>query len=426
MSLQTAQNLLVNRISEVSSTETDLQKLAYAAKGLESLSTQESSAYVGYYGVTWDESTDTYTRTGSTSNALALPIQSKMRRCLMSDAGEVTAYLLGQDSRYLDNGNPSNLTGAAGQVVVEVPKFWYRYYKVGNKHTWEISDQPTDGFSVHPTFLKDGVEVDYRYPGAYEGYNVSGKLGSVSGVYPTTNQTRTVFRSQAAARGTGWRQLEWYMHHAIQVLALVEYGTFKLQDAIGAGRVGLSGGTWTGGSYIGMTGKSNYLGNNTGHASVGGSVTGAGQGDFVSYRGIENPWGNIWKFVDGLTVDTSANDLVTPIGYWATNNRTDFADTGTTNLTLVANNTNLGVINAAGYISALDEASYGFLGKAVAGSSTTKIPDYYYQSPGNGNAWRAPLVGGAADYGASAGIFSLDVAYPSSLAHVARGSRAAF
>lgn len=425
MSLQTAQNLLVSRISEIASTETDLQKLAYAAKGLESLGDQQSSDLTGFYGISWDESTDTYTRTGSTANALALPIQSQMRRCLLSDAGVVNAYLLGQDSRYLQNGNVADLTGTAGQVMVEIPKFWYRYSKVGTKSTWEISSTPTDGFSVHPAFLKDGVEVDYRYCGSYEGTTVAGKLSSVSGVYPTTNQTRTVFRSQAAARGLGWRQVEWYLHHAVQVLMLVEFGTFKLQEAVGAGRVNLTSGAWTGGSYIGMTGKSNYLGNLTGHQSVGGVVTGQGQGDFMSYRGIENFWGDVWEFRDGLTIDATANDTTTPISFWATNNRADFADTGSTNMVLVAQNTNVGATNA-GFISALDEASYGFLGKAVAGSSGTKVPDYYYQFSANGSGWRAPIVGGGAYYGLNAGPFCLHVYDPSSGAGVDIGSRAGF
>ena len=425
MSLQSAQALLIDRISTLSATEDSLQQLAYGAKGLESLSQQYPSAPVGAYGLSWDESTDVYTRTGSAANAVALPVQSQLRRCLMNDTGQVTAYLLGQDSRYLDNGTVAVLDGTAGQVMVEIPRFWYKYSKVGTKHTWEISEVPATGYSVHPAFLKDGVEVPFRYMGAYEAYNTSGKLSSVSGVYPTTSQTRTTFRNQAAARGLGWRQAEWYLHHALQVLALVEYGTFKLQDAIGAGRVNLSGGAWTGGSYIGMTGKSNYLGNLTGHQSVGGAVTGAGQGDFVSYRGIENIWGNVWEFRDGLTVDATANDTTTPVSYWATNNRADFADTGSTNMTLVTANTNLGATNA-GYVSALEGASFGFIGSAVAGSSTTKVSDYYYQYSNNGNGWRAPCVGGHASSGAEAGLFCLDVYYPSSRSYVAIGSRAAF
>ena len=425
MSLQSAQALLIDRISTLSATEDSLQQLAYGAKGLESLSQQYPSAPVGAYGLSWDESTDVYTRTGSAANAVALPVQSQLRRCLMNDAGQVTAYLLGQDSRYLDNGTVAVLDGTAGQVMVEIPRFWYKYSKVGTKHTWEISEVPATGYSVHPAFLKDGVEVPFRYIGAYEGYTSGGKLGSVSGQAPTTSQTRTVFRSQAAARGLGWRQCEWYLHHALQVLAIVEFATFKLQDAIGAGRVNLSGGSWTGGSYIGITGKSNYLGNLTGHQSIGGDVTGAGQGDFVSYRGIENIWGNIYEFRDGLTVDATANNTTTPVAYWATNNRADFADTGSTNMTLVSANTNLGATNA-GYISALENAAYGFIGSAVAGTSSTKVPDYYYQYSNNGNGWRAPCVGGDAVSGAVAGLFFLYVNDPSSVSNVYFGSRAAF
>jgi hypothetical protein len=79
----------------------------------------------------------------------------------------------------------SNLGGDDGQVMVQIPKFYYKYSYGSNTHSWNIATVQTTGYDVHPAFIKDGVEVDFRYAGAYEGVlydlSVSGYTQGYSG-----------------------------------------------------------------------------------------------------------------------------------------------------------------------------------------------------------------------------------------------------
>jgi len=416
MNSKTAQSAIMSRIVTVADSETDLQKLAYAAKGLESLSTQNPQDFTGAYGVSWDQSADTYTQLGSATNHSALPIQSKMRRCLLADDGTVNAYLHEATSLFLSNGNTADLTGAGGQVMVEIPKFYYKHSMSGNVHSWEISEMPLSGYAVHPAFLKNGVEVDHRYFGAYEASSASSTMGSASGTTPAASKTRTTFRTEASARGTGWRQVEYYLHSAIQLLYLVEYQDFNSQEMIGEGRTTLSGGSWDTSSYIGISGKSNADGNGTNSndsSTLGGDA-------YMTYRGIENWYGNMWEMRDGWTVnDVSASQLI----MYATNNDADFADTGSTNMTVIYDDTS--PISGGGYISGLADISNGFIGNAMSGASNTYVGDYYDQYAG-GSGWSLPLVSATARDGSPAGAFLLSVTDASSNSNVNRSSRLAF
>ena len=416
MNSKTAQSAIMSRIVTVADSETDLQKLAYAAKGLESLSTQNPQDFTGAYGVSWDQSADTYTQLGSATNHSALPIQSKMRRCLLADDGTVNAYLHEATSLFLSNGNTADLTGAGGQVMVEIPKFYYKHSMSGNVHSWEISEMPLSGYAVHPAFLKNGVEVDHRYFGAYEASSASSTMGSASGTTPAASKTRTTFRTEASARGTGWRQVEYYLHSAIQLLYLVEYQDFNSQEMIGEGRTTLSGGSWDTSSYIGISGKSNADGNGTNSndsSTLGGDA-------YMTYRGIENWYGNMWEMRDGWTVnDVSASQLI----MYATNNDADFADTGSTNMTVIYDDTSPHA--SGGYISGLADISNGFIGNAMSGASNTYVGDYYWQYAG-GSGWSLPMVGANATDGSRAGAFRLSVADASSYSNVHISSRLAF
>jgi hypothetical protein len=384
------------------------------------------SAIANSYGVSWDESADTYARTGSltgqpvsqTLSDALLPIQSTMRRCLLNDAGEVQYYCGATDSTKREDGViASDLTGSDGQVMVQFAKFFYKYGYSGTTHTWEISLIPAAGFSVHPAFIKNGEIVDYRYMGAYEGigwdasvaaYIDSGcaaasnwsnglidtandKLGSVSGFCPMVDETRAEFRAVAANRGTGWRQLDFDLVSAIQLLYLVEYADWNSQAMIGAGRTELSGGTWTKDSYIGVTGKSNGDGNGTN--SVGENTNDA----YMTYRGIENFFGNVWKWVDGINIG-GASSPADDNKVHVSNTDTDFDDN------TWANYTDLGVTlaNANGYQKFLEQQARGFLPASVGGTgvgSSTYITDYYYQAAG----WRVVKLGRAATDGGNAG-----------------------
>jgi hypothetical protein len=91
-----------------------------------------------------------------------------MRGCLLLDNGQVNYYLKPTDWTEKADGSPSNLTGAEGQVMVEVPRFWVKNTSTGTLWRPEISATPLAGYDVHPAFIKDGVEVPYRYISAYD------------------------------------------------------------------------------------------------------------------------------------------------------------------------------------------------------------------------------------------------------------------
>ena len=388
---------------------------------LDSSGLMSSSLISGAYGVSWNQSTDAYTGLGDSLLRTALPIQTAMKRCVLKDSGEVAYYLDSSNSTLKDNGDAATLDGTDGQVMVQIPKFYHKHTFSGTTHSWYISLSEEDGFTVHPAFIKNGVEVAHRYMGAYEASSASSKMGSASGAYPAVSKTRTVFRAEAAARGTGWRQVDFYLHSAIQLLYLVEHQDFNSQETIGAGRTSLSGGAWTNGSYIGISGYSNAHGNQTANqTTAGGGVTGTIQSDFMSYRGIENLYGNVWKMVDGWTVnDVSSGQMI----QYATNNDADFADTGSTNMTVIYDDTS--PISGGGYISGLADISSGFIGNAMSGASNTYVGDYYWQYAG-GSGWSLPMVGAAAHYGSQAGAFALGVSSASSLSYVSISSRLAF
>lgn len=401
------------------------------------------------YGVEWDEddSTPVLTRTGALAGIAAgsspgnacLPIQAAMRRCILSDAGAVEYYLSATDSTKKEDGSTASvLDGTDGQVMVQIPKFYYKYSYIDatNIHNWSIASVRLPGYKLHPAFMKNGAEVDFRYMGAYEGTwwdavngyqdsendntdqdglgdtldTANDKLASVSGINPITDETRDEFRLIAAKRGTGWRQQDYDLVNAIQLLFLVEYASFYSQSVIGMGRTELTGGTWVKDSYIGVTGKSNSDGNAT--ANTGGNTNDA----YMTYRGIENLYGNIWKWVDGFSINGNIP--------YVSNTDTDFDDDDDTDYTRLedVNGDGITLHNSDGYQVTLEQINRGFFPSSVGGSSSTYITDHYYQAAG----WRVAELGGRATDGVLAGIFEWNLSNASTVDAVNVGSRLTF
>ena len=408
------------------------------------------------YGLAWNQSTDTYERLGtledydvSYSNAplsnvteADLPIHSKMRRCLLNDDGTVNYYLDSDNSDLKADGETaSDLTGADGQVMVEIPKFYYRQSYSDNTHSWEISPFNLSGYSLHPAFLKDGAEVDYRYMSAFEGsmydssesamcaqadipnslYASGDKMCSVAGQWCKTNEDRAEYRDMAAERGTGWRQMDYYLYSAVQLLYLIEYANFNSQTKIGAGRTELSGGDWIADSYIGETGMSVSDGNFSNSVANGGANYDT---DYMTYRGIENLFGNVWKMVDGWTVDGTWTGAPAAMPMYATNDASKFADANDMGVAKLCDASYIG--DSADYIGNIEEA-VGFIPSAGGGSSSTELCDYYWQYSESGrDYWRVPLVGGYAAYGGVAGAFALIVYFHWALDSSYVGARLCF
>ena len=377
--------------------------------------------------ITWTQSTDSYSRTSGTpaTTPVVTDVHRNMRRCLLRDDLTVNYYLDPTDSTKKADGTSSVLTGDDGQVMVEIPAFYVKFTP-GSNRNYAVSLLPAPGFVLHPAFMKDGVFTPYRYYGAYDacvfngsvyesglnydnnwtaGQNWSAdgaaaKLSSVSGVYPAVGATRANFRTMAANRGAGWREVDFYLESAVQLLYLVEYGSFNSQAKLGDGNVSVStgypasSGNQTDSPHS-VAGKSNSIGNASTNITNG-AASGTRDTAFMSYRGIENWYGNCWNWVDGFNINNNQA--------YVSNVRSNFADNTATNYDALG----APMINGNGWVTNVQQIPFGFLPSAVGGGSTSYLADYYYQNTG----WRVALFGGNALFGAVAGAFywSLDSA----------------
>ena len=373
----------------------------YGSSGWVEVSGTTKTSFTQAYGVEWNHTTDTYTRTGlavgtANSTSYAGSLQLGMRRCVLNANGTVNYYLHPTDSTKKADGSAAVIDGSAGNVMVEIPKFYYKYEYTAPVHKWSISPLQEAGYTVHPAFIRSGVEKDYRYYPAYEGYNLSGKLISGSGRVPTVSQTRAAFRTQAAQNGTGWSQIDWNLLTAVQLLFLTEYADFDTQAMIGNGND-------TGSDYTMTTGGSNSIGNASSPAT--------NDNTWMSYRGIENWYASMWKFIDGVNVQERL--------YYVNNNPATFADD-----VFTGDYVSTGITSATtnGYVSNLVASGKGFVASAVTGSNSTYVPDYFYQTTGDVTV----LFGGNASGGLRGGGFCLYAYGGSSYSDASLGSAVSF
>jgi hypothetical protein len=355
----------------------------------------------GIYGVRWNKLEDELIRVMDAKNLEQPDFDSiypwaGMRRCIVDNDVNVVAYH--GDPNYVED-------GSIGQVMVEIPKFYYRAFKTSKGYQWEISPEPKTGFAIHPAFITARGVVDYIYFSAYEGsvFDVSENvylyedeqiadfstdmLSSVANTKPCSGETQllTIVNSRRLAnnRGVRWLQQDFTSSSAIQLLFLIEYASFDTQGKIGRGITSKTSGT---GNEAEKTGQTSNLGNSSGMAD--------GDNGYVSvsYRGIENFWGNIFTWVDGLNI--KADNLP----YWATDEYTSNKYDGNFNFAGGE------LSNVNGYVSDIlfdSNFNFGFLPTEVKGSSNSKLYDYYYQGTGN----RVARLGGYWYYGLDAGGF---------------------
>ena len=231
------------------------------------------------------------------------PMYGGRTRCNVNDNGEITAFY--GDNNYAED-------GSNGQVMVYQPKFYYKRVireadelskgKIIRHETLIISGTEQAGFKLAPIF--DG-NLDYILLPAFDAGLVNSKLTSIAGVKPVNNITISAAEDYANARGAGWHIMNMAAESANQMLEMVEFGTMNGQSAI---EQGISYAPSSTNSYF-ITGSTSALGNGTGHAEstqaeVNGSLqTFSNDGQrAISYRGMENPWGNFWSMIGGLNI----------------------------------------------------------------------------------------------------------------------------
>ena len=294
-------------------------------------------------GLEMDFSTKTPTRTqeanGKSTSADfdVYPMFGGRMRCNVADNGTINAF-------YGEQGYTED--GSNGQVMVYQPKFYYQRIplrttdnKVGKiieRDSLMVSYTPQNGFKVHPIFLdSNGNELDYVLFGAYEGgiYSASNntiynsvytsvnfdddKLTSIANTKPLTGTSSLTMQKAeqlATNRGSGWHIYTIQAESANQMLEVIEFGTFNGQAALGKGISNIT----TNGNYnqAAITGSTASLGNTSGSASSttietnGSTTTETENGKVsISYRGLENPWGNTWTMLGGIVVygNTASN-----------------------------------------------------------------------------------------------------------------------
>ena len=364
------------------------------------------------------------------------------KRCNVADDGSIVAWY--GDADYKED-------GSMGQVMVYQPKFYYLVCPVEydpidtgigyhlRKANYYVSEKPRAGFRLHPAFYDaSGNEIDYFLTSAYEGsiYDASAsayllndeqvmntgedKFSSIAGARPASgssqNLTRPNIEAMAQNRGTNWHGDLIKQVSAEQMLMIIEMGMMNLQTAIAQGVVSLP---WTTGSdttssYAAATGSTASFGNGTGRAEKTTTYEGGVAKEYtvdgktsVCWRGKENFWGNIWKFVYGINIWGNGKMgggqpyICSDFSFAESKNSGNYEPAGFT------------VTNANGYISAMGYSTacdWLFIASECLGNSSLPVGDYTYITV-NLNGYRIAQLGGGWVSGGNAGGFCWYLAY---------------
>lgn len=434
-----------NAIDTAKSLRDDLNAVSSAVSGISTLK-------VGIYGIEYDKThaAPEVTRVGEMGLHASLPVQSKMRRCLLDDLGNVNYYLDANDSTLREDGTPAILDGSHGQVMVEIPRHWRKFEESGNIQRALISLSPFSGAHEVPKMYVSAYKAALDRVGNklssvvnatadYRGGNNQAEwdlLGSSQLKKPATVISRINFRAYAQNRGVEWFDMDYQVRKTIFWLITIEFANRHHQSAInpaltaegyrqgglGTGPTDISGADWnTFNGYYPLfdCGLTNSLGNNTGEVPVvlqDFPTAGLTKNTQVfSYRGVENFFGDLWEWTNGANIKIEGGIGSSYIATGLKKSDDDYLGYSATGLLPAAN----------GYISEIQFGENGDIlpKSSVGGSSTTFFGDYFYLGA---DGLRGLLFGGYAAYGALAG--SLYVATnddPSlTLAHV--GSRLCF
>lgn len=357
------------------------------------------------YGVEWDtaSSSPDGVRVGNIQLHRELPIQSKMRRCLLDRDGGVKEYVNDEFSwggSYLDYA-----------VMTEIPEHWYKLYFNGTKFRMMLSEIPLPGYK----------HVDKFYISTYEAriYRTDNLLCSAAGASklsdpnsinfrggdntaewddtyrsllgrPVTNLTRDQFRQAARKRGKGWEMYTYGAHKTLFWLFAVEYATLNSQKPFNAQKD--ANGFSQGGLGEGASQMTDWMNFNNANPLIPCGYTnefrnGSGEKAYVvknasdnthatlmanRYRGIENPFGHVWKYTDGANIQVTTGDAGLSI-IWTTDDPSNFSDTSYTGYDKKGN-----ICRTSGYAKKMLLGENGdIIPTEVDGSSSTYWCGYY-------------------------------------------------
>lgn len=383
-----------------------------------------------WYGVAWSETSSNpdCTRIGNMDMHRSLPIQSMMKPFVITNyRHQSPENILPIDDNFSKSfySTESNtqwevVFSLDTDIMIRIPEFWYtdEYVPSSKTHNLKICPHAKPGWYHHKE----------AYVGAYELCETSpssGKVCSAKGLIPLVGRTREVLRKAVRANGfdgeAKWNLYTYEEHRAICHLFLVEYATRNSQKAVntaltpeGFRQGGLGSGCTTGTATINgaqtwsfiPTGSSDSLGSGSGEVTVtiqetdsSGSNTSTITRKCNRYRGIENPFGHIWKHTDDV-ISVYGNGhrtwykSVKP-NQFATNKNTSYKPFCAS--TMVSN----------GYkteIKATPTCDF-FATSVSGGSETTYWCDYNWDNTDTSE--HCLLIGGSSGNGGAAGLFSL-------------------
>lgn len=383
------------------------------------------------YGVEWDtaSSSPDGVRVGNMQLHRELPIQSKMKGAVLDNKGGINKYLgtsWSDSDVQLASGEPENFS-----IMTMIPRHWYKFYFNGTKFRCMISAIPLPGYKYVDDFFISSYEATiYRskdllmsrlgVDSTYNEYRGGDNTAEWDGTYrsllgrPVTNLTRDQFRQAARKRGSGWEMYTYNAHKILFWLFAVEYATLDSQkpfnaqkDANGFAQGGLGPGLMQMTDWINFNntnplipcGYTNEFGNGSGEKAY--VVKNASGGTHATlmvnrYRGIENPFGHIWKYTDGANIQVTTGDTGLSI-LWTTDDPSNFSDTSYTGYDKKGN-----ICRTNGYAKKMLLGEDGdIVATEVGGSSSTYWCDYYYTNT-SANRMQVVLVGGNADTGSGA------------------------
>ena len=390
------------------------------------------------YGIEYDitVSSPDVTRIGNMALHKSLPIHNRMKGCLLADDGKVNEYLNPKDWR------GQTRDGSRGQVMVELPMYYRKFETDGNKRRVKLSEYPLPGYhqvrqkyvsAYHATVQRSTTKlcsvvntgVDYR--GGNNQTDWDGTYRSMLGM-PATQISRTNFRNYARKRKPStkeWNCMTYDIQKDLLWLFVVEYATLNSQKAfnasltvegykqggLGDGVSTLESGKWNtlNGYYPFIPcGYTDELGNGTGEVEFSMPTEYDANIKKVKvnrYHGIENPFGHIWEWADGINVRISPNtdkggDGLSKV--FVTDNPEYFNDTNYNNMQHVGNEA-----RTEAYVKSVIFGEGGeIIPDVVGGGSTTYFCDYHYTNIPSSEALRGVLFGGFAGSGALCGFGS--------------------
>lgn len=380
-----------------------------------------------WYGVSWSETSSNpdCTRIGNMDMHRTLPIQSMMKPFDITNIEDtVSEIILPIDDQFQKTSyaNATNIQWSivsrdSDNIMIRIPEFWYTDdYVPGTKtHNLKLCPHAKPGWYHHKE----------AYVSAYEVYKSGDKLVSVKGQLPTVNFNRTNGRTWARANGfdgeTKWNLYTYEEHRAICHLFLVEYATRNSQKAVnteltpeGFRQGGLGSGCTTGTATINgaqtwsfmPTGSSDSLGSGSGEVTVtiqqtdqSGSNTSTITRKCNRYRGIENPFGHVWKHTDDV-ISVYSNGYRT----WYKSVK---PDQFTTNKNASYKSLCASTMVSSGYKTEIKATpTCDFFAVSVSGGSETIYwCDYNWDNTDASE--HCLLIGGNSDNGGLAGLFGL-------------------